>query len=98
LLASDSAWFRLWVSGEGDAPVVVLGEPGFLPTAGHRRSFGGSTRQIWSLGALLQRREQLRGRFARRNDALGLGYGSAFPENSWGTFSFSFFAVAGTYW
>src|SRR2546430_16938662 len=84
----------LW--GQGDAPVVVFGEPGF-PSADTAAVSADQLAKIVP-GARVARAEQLKAELARSEmKLLVLGYGSAFPENSWETFS-AFFAVVGTYW
>src|SRR5260221_6360526 len=73
---------------QGDAPVVVFGEPGF-PTADPAAVSADQLAKIVP-GARVATAEQLKAELARSEmKLLVLGYGSAFPENSWGDiFSF----------
>src|SRR5256885_11109719 len=74
--------------GQGEAPVVVFGEPG-SPTADTAAVSADQLAKIVP-GARVATAEQLKAELARSEmKLLVLGYGSAFPENSWGDiFSF----------
>src|SRR5882762_11375208 len=68
---------------QGDSPVVVFGEPGF-PTADTAAVSADQLAKIVP-GARVATAEQLKAELARSEiKLLVLGYGSAFPENSWG--------------
>jgi len=76
----------LWA--QSDAPAVVFSEPGF-PTADTAAVSADQLAKIVP-GARVATAEQLKAELARSETKLVvLGYGSAFPENSWGDiFSF----------
>src|SRR5256885_7022891 len=75
--------FGRGLRAQGDAPVVVFGEPGF-PSADTAAVSADQLAKIVP-GARVATAEQLKAELARSEmKLLVLGYGSAFPENSWG--------------